>query len=103
MSKKSRDFITQHIIAELNELEPTYNVTYARLLARSLVANAVGGEIQAQREVIDRVEGKAKQDLNVKHDGEVTLKSAAVSVIDDLVEFATGARPHRSDEGSLPN
>lgn len=39
--------------------------TYAELLALSVVQNAIKGKIQAAVEVTDRVEGKAKQGIEL--------------------------------------
>lgn len=100
---KKRDMITQHIISELTELHTGSSVSRARMLARALVDNAVGGDLQAQKEVIDRVEGKARQEIDVNHDGEITLKSAAVSVLDEIVEFAAGRSADIAGKDSLPN
>lgn len=57
---KRRDFLTQHILAELKELHDG-QVTKARALVIALIGKAIEGDIPATREVLDRVEGKVAQ------------------------------------------
>ena len=100
---KKRDVVTQHIIAELNTVDATTGVTRARMLAKALVDNAIGGDSQAQRETIDRAEGKARQQLDVTHEGELTLKSAVVSQLDSFFAVAAGRLEDQSDPDVVPN
>lgn len=100
---KRRDVVTQHIIAELNEVDATTKVTRARMLARALVMNAVGGDIAAQREVIDRAEGKARQEAIITHEGELTVQSAPVSAVNSFFAEAFGPREGQPNPGTLPN
>jgi hypothetical protein len=84
-----RDFLTQQIIAELNEIDPAQNVTKARMLVKSLVDNAVGGDLAAQREIFDRVEGKAHQTTEITVDDK---RDATDWTRDELVAFLDDAR-----------
>lgn len=61
-----RDMLTQQLVSELNELDVAENVSKARKLVRTLIANAIGGDTQAIREIWDRVEGKPVQ-INENH------------------------------------
>lgn len=65
---KRDKFLTQHLVAELNELQPGTKVAKARGLVRALIDRALGGDVPAIREVIDRVEGKAPQVISGDED-----------------------------------
>lgn len=73
-------------------------------IAAKLVDMAVDGNVQASSLIADRVDGKAMQALEVKHDVEITFKSAVVSQLDSF--FAQPVRPgleDRSDENLVSN
>ena len=100
---KKRDVVTQHIIAELNEIDEASGVSRARALARALVDKAVGGDVQAQRECIDRTDGKPSQDISVDHSGELTLRSVIVSELNSFFADATRRLEDRSNEDVVSN
>lgn len=50
-------------------------IKYVNLLARNLVKSAAGGDMQAMKEVGDRLDGKPKQ--AVEHSGEVEQRYVA--------------------------
>lgn len=103
--QKRRAMITQQLISELNAVDPFTKMTNARLMVMRLVmlATAEQPDLAAIKEVYDRVEGKARQQVEVTHDGDVTVRSAAVSVLDELIAEATGRGPSSSRTDSLPN
>lgn len=69
---KKRDFLTQQIISELNELRAD-QVTKARGLVIALIDKAMDGDIPAVKEVLDRVEGKVTQPLSGDEDQPLTI------------------------------
>lgn len=72
-------------------------------IAAKLVDLAVEGNVQATTLIADRVDGKAMQAVEVTHDGEVTLRSAAISAIDELLGRIPAGSAHRTDADTLPN
>lgn len=100
---KKRDVITQHLIAELNHIDETTKISRARMIARSLVIAATEGKLDAQKELIDRVEGKARQEVDVNSNVELTVVSAAVSVLAELVGEAAGRAERPVTPNPLPN
>src|SRR5262245_10691156 len=63
---RPRDTVTPH----LRELVRMWHsekdgVTYGELVARSLLIRAINGDVQAIREVFDRLEGKPRQAIDV--------------------------------------
>lgn len=58
--------ISEQIILALKENDPETKTQKVRLLARALVDRAIAGDVQAAREIMDRVEGKAIQ-VNENH------------------------------------
>ena len=104
--KRTRANLSQHLISELNALDPFANVTKARLMIMRLVemATCERADLASIREVWDRAEGKARQQVDVTHDGDVTIRSAAVSAVDELIAEATRrSGTGRSDTDPLPN
>lgn len=61
--RPKRDLLTQHLIAELNEIDPASNVTKSRRLICQLVDKACGGDLTAIRDIYERVEGKVTQPI----------------------------------------
>lgn len=104
-AQKRRAMITQHLISELNSVDPVTQMTHTRLMVLRLVslATAAQPDLAAIKEIYDRVEGKARQQVEVTHDGDVTVRSAAVSVLDDLIAEATGRIPSGAGKDPLPN
>jgi hypothetical protein len=107
-----RNIITQHLIGELAAVDPLTNITKARTLVMRLVEMATlpldaAGRPQADlgaiREIYDRVEGKARQQVEVSHDGDVTVRSAAVSVVDELIAEVLRQHAGRDHKDVLPN
>lgn len=72
-------------------------------IAAKLVEMAVEGNVQASSLIADRVDGKAMQAVEVKHDGEITLKSAVVSQLDSFFAVAAGRLEDQSDTDVVPN
>lgn len=72
-------------------------------IAAKLVDLAIDGNVQASALIADRVDGKAMQAVEVTHDGEVTLRSAAISAIDELLGRIPGRSADISDPDPLPN
>jgi len=65
-SGRPPDTVTPHLRARLKEQYPGKDeATYGRMVAYKLVDLALDGEIGAIREVIDRVEGKPKQTIDL--------------------------------------
>lgn len=56
-----RDVLTQHLIAELNEIDAKSNVVKSRRLICQLVDKACDGDLVAIRDIYERVEGKVTQ------------------------------------------
>lgn len=73
------------------------------IVAAKLVDLAVAGEMPAIKEVIDRVDGKSDATLNVNSTAEVTIRSAAISALDELIAAAAGRTADSADENALPN
>lgn len=102
---KRRSMITQLLISELNSIDPRTQVTKAQMMVLRLVTLATSEvpDMSAIKEVYDRVEGKARQPLDVSHDGEFTVKSAAVSLLAELVADANRRDTDQSGTDILPN
>jgi ribosomal protein L17 len=90
-SRTKRDFLTQHIIAELNELTAD-QVTKARALVRALITKAIDGDVPAIREVWDRVEGKVPQVIAGDADNPITIERIERVLV----------HPENTDSRSLP-
>jgi hypothetical protein len=86
-AKKARLPITQQLINELhNSVDGTKDgMTKMRALVKTLVEKAILGEALAIKEVFDRVEGKARQQVDVTHGGDISVRSAALSFLDQVV------------------
>src|SRR5262245_28732217 len=61
---RPRDTVTPHL-RELVRTPGKDGVTYGELVAQTLLARAVDGDVQAIREVFDRLEGKPRQAIDV--------------------------------------
>lgn len=48
-------------------------------LAQTLIARGVGGDVTAIKEIVDRLEGKAKQSLEAEVNANITLVDALVA------------------------
>lgn len=55
---KREKFITQQLIAELNEIDPQTEAKRLRKVVKALISKAEEGDVTAAREIFDRVEGK---------------------------------------------
>lgn len=88
------EFLAQHLIAELNEIMPD-STGRARMLIRALVNQAIDGNVQAIKEVFDRIEGKAPQP--VEHDGEIEHKHSGSTEL--LLSRIARIASHGSAEG----
>lgn len=77
--------------------------TFLNRIAAKVIVQAANGDAQAYKEVFDRLDGKATQQLDVIHEGEITHKSAAISAIDELTSFAFTGRTGEPDADPLPN
>lgn len=91
---KPDKIIRDALILELNRMTDAENgekVKKVNRIVAKLVSAGMEGKVDAIREIFDRVEGKAKQELDVHHEGELTLKSALVSQLDSF--FAQPDRP----------
>jgi len=63
---RPRDTITPHLRELVRMQHPGKDeVTYGELVARALLVRAVSGDVQAIREVFDRLEGKPRQSVDV--------------------------------------
>ena len=63
---RPRDTITPHLRELVRMQNPGKDeVTYGELVARALLVRAVSGDVQAIREVFDRLEGKPRQSVDV--------------------------------------
>jgi hypothetical protein len=100
-----RAMITQHLISELNAVDPVAQMSKARLMVMRLVEMAIAPapDLVAIREIYDRVEGKARQQVDVSHDGDVTVRSAAISALDELIEEVTRRKSAGAGKDTLPN
>lgn len=72
-------------------------------LADAIVAKGIEGDVAAAREIGDRLDGKPTQELDVHHEGELTLKSVIISQLDSFFIEATPRLEDRSDEDVVPN
>ncbi len=101
---KKRDVVTQHIIAELNEIDEETGISYARKIARALVRKAANeSDMMAIREAIDRTDGKPTQDVAIEHSGELTLTSVIVSELNSFFSQTAGRLEDRSNENVVSN
>jgi hypothetical protein len=63
---RPRDTITPHLRELVRMLHPGKDeVTYGELVAQALLTRAMDGDVQAIREVFDRLEGKPRQAIDV--------------------------------------
>lgn len=63
---RPRDTITPHLRELVRMLHPGKDeVTYGEMVAQALLARAIAGDVQAIREVFDRLEGKPRQAIDV--------------------------------------
>lgn len=81
---------------------------YAGSALVELARLATGAENEATRvaaikEILDRAYGKATQHVELEHGGEITLRSAAISAIDELLGRIPAGSADRIDASTLPN
>lgn len=88
---KKRDFLTQQIIAELNELRPG-EPTKARRLVIALIDKAIEGDIPAMKEVLDRVEGKVTQPIGGDEDHPLDILGGLGATIDSKLDRLIAGR-----------
>lgn len=102
---KPDKIIRDALILELNRLELSDGEKVKRInrVVTKLVDAAVDGKVDAIREIFDRVEGKAKQEVGVIHEGEITLKSAAISALDEILAGTASRFEDQPSKDPLPN
>lgn len=102
--KVKRAVITEQLINELHNIDPTSEMTKLRLVVKRLVDQAIKDppDLVATKEIFDRVEGKARQQVDVTHDGDVTVHSAAISALDAIIEEAIGRKSESVSEDVVP-
>lgn len=88
---KKRDFLTQHLIAELNAVTAA-QVTKARELVVALIDKALEGDVPAQREVWDRVEGKVTQPIGGDEEHPLDLLGGLGAAIDSKLDRLIAGR-----------
>lgn len=79
-----RTLVTDSIVRELNSAADNGDGTKARALAATLVKRAIEGDTRAADIVLERVEGKAEQVINVRR----TIRELAD---DELAAIASGS------------
>jgi hypothetical protein len=89
---RKRRVITQQLIAALNEIDPKDGITKLRKVVDQLVEKAIGGDISAIKEVIDRVDGRVPQGI-VGDDDQPPIGITSIKWV--IVE----PRHHASEEG----
>jgi len=65
---KRPKIITQQLIAALNETDAS-NITKMRRVVEALIEKATGGDVQAIKEITDRIEGKVPQGIEGPEEG----------------------------------
>jgi len=111
--RKANRPITEQLINELHNMvieevengdgtKSTIEMTKMRRVVKSLVSNAIKGDMLAIKEVFDRVEGKAHQQVDVTHDGDVSVRSAALSFLDQVIADVLRADAVRVDANVVP-
>lgn len=75
----------------------------AELARLALGAENEAMRVSAIKEILDRAYGKATQHMDVDVKSEVTFKSAAVSLINELIAGASAGRADISNPDALPN
>ena len=74
--------LVKEIIQQLGEPYPGTDATVARVLVRKYIADAIDGlDMPGRRDLIDRIDGKAKQPI--EHSGDVTGRLQIVRHLDD--------------------
>lgn len=87
-----RDFLTQHLIAELNEMTPGTDVKRARTVIQALIEKAEAGDIPATKEVLDRVEGKVTQPIGGDEDAPLDILGGLGAAIDSKLDRLIASR-----------
>lgn len=102
---KPDKIIRDALLIELNreDLVDGKKVKRIHRMVRKIVASAIEGDTTATREIFDRVEGKPKQEVDIEHSGELTLKSIIVSELNSFFGQAAGRLEDRSDENVVSN
>ncbi|HKQ76703.1 MAG TPA: DUF5681 domain-containing protein [Blastocatellia bacterium] len=78
--------LSEHLRDRLKEQYPGRSVTtYGRMVAEALVTEAIDGNVQAIREIFDRVEGKPKQvvDVNIEERKREMVEDAIARVVEE--------------------
>jgi hypothetical protein len=73
--------------------------TVAEQMDMALIAKAIKGDIQAYKEILDRLEGKAKQTTDITTDGEKIVSDVDYSKLSDnvLKAIIEAKKPDDSD------
>lgn len=89
---KKRDFITQHLIAELRAVNASTGVERVRELVTALVDKALTGDVAAAKEIFDRVEGKVPQVVQGDADNPIehVVRAAGLGVDDKISRIVAG-------------
>jgi Family of unknown function (DUF5681) len=98
--------LSEHLRDRLKEQFPgKSSATYGRMVAEALVTEAIDGNMQAIREIFDRVEGKPKQtiDVNVEERKREMVEDAIAALIEqaqvsreEAIEQLTAIAPEMS-------
>lgn len=77
------DIFTQALISQLHEVDKKTSKEKIHVLCDQLIKQGMAGEVNAIKEVIDRVQGKASQsiDLNANLSGAVAIEGGLPSKI----------------------
>ncbi len=59
--------------------------------------------VAACREILDRAYGRPKQELDIEHSGELTLKSVVISQLDSFFAVTAGRLTDQSDADVVSN
>jgi hypothetical protein len=78
--KKRPKFITQRLIALLNETDAN-DIPKLNRLATALLDKAIEGDVTAIKEVIDRVEGKVPQPIAGDPDNPLTISTVVHEIV----------------------
>ncbi len=72
-------------LAEVDPIDESGR-TYAEVIAEQIIIRAKAGDVQAIKEIADRVEGKARQTLSVTNDRRGQLEAMIESMITDAAD-----------------
>jgi hypothetical protein len=71
----------RHMLAEACPEDPER--TWAEVIADALIARAAAGDVQAAKEIADRVEGKARQHVTLSYTQREKLETAVVHIMEE--------------------